>query len=85
MSEVIHGMPGTQELTDDDLGRIRETFYKEVVPKLQSLDARLGNINCSFAGDKYRNWVLTFRSSGSEFEIVEIEYDPEADTFDLDL
>ncbi len=85
MSQTGSSTLGAEELTDDDLALIRETFYKKVVPKLQRLDARLGNIDCSFAGEKYTNWVLTFRSVGSEFEIAEIEYDLEADTFDLDL
>ncbi len=73
------------ELTDEELTRIRELFFTEIEPKLKSIDAKLGNINCSFAGEKYHNWVLEFRSEGDGFDIVNIEYDPEADTIDIDL
>ncbi len=85
MSQARDGTLGIQDLTDEDLALIRERFYEKVVPRLQRLDARQGNIDCSFAGEKYRNWVVTFRSAGSEFDMVDIEYDPEADAFDLDL
>ena len=80
-SDQVH----LDELSDEDLEIIRESFYEKVVPKLQKLHARLGNIDCSFAGHRYSNRVLRFRSVGSEFEIDDIEYDPKADVFDLDL
>ena len=73
------------ELDDEAQEHIRTTFQDEVVPKLQRLDARLGMLACSFAGEKYRNWVLQFKSVGSDFEIVDFEYDEDADDMDLDL
>jgi len=73
-----------RELSDEEMAMIRDLFHEQIVPKLKRLDARLGNIDCSFAGEEYKNWVIGFRSLGSEFEITEIEYDPEADVFDLD-
>jgi len=81
---VNPSLHGRGKLSDEDLAIIRELFYEKVVPKLQKLHARLGNIDCSFAGAKYRNWVLSFHSVGSGFEVDDIEYDPEADVFDLD-
>jgi len=74
-----------KELSDEEVAFIRDLFYEQIVPKLKRLDARLGNISCSFAGERYKNWVIGFRSLGSEFEITQIEYDPEADILDLDL
>jgi hypothetical protein len=74
-----------EELDDDCRAHIRMVFHDEVVPKLQRLDARLGNLECSFAGQRYRNWVLQFKSIGSDFEIVDFEYDADADSMDLDL
>jgi hypothetical protein len=71
-------------LTDEDHERIRAAFYEEVVPKLSRLDARLGTLSCEFAGEQYKHWTLRFRSVGSDFEIVEFEYDEDADSLDLD-
>ena len=73
------------ELDDEAQEQIRTTFQDEVVPKLKRLDARQGMIACSFAGEKYRNWVVQFKSVGSDFEIVDFEYDEDADSIDLDL
>ena len=73
------------ELTDEDQGHIREIFHDVVAPKLAKLDARLGTISCGFAGEPYRNWTIQFESVGSDFDIVEFEYDEDADTIDLDL
>ena len=78
-------IPVLPELDDDAQEQIRTTFQDEVVPKLQRLDARLGMLACSFAGEKYSNWVLQFKSVGSDFEIVDFEYDEDADDMDLDL
>ncbi|MCP4667095.1 MAG: hypothetical protein GY849_12095 [Deltaproteobacteria bacterium] len=73
------------ELDDDDKVRITDIFFEEVVPKLRKLDARLGNVNCDFAGEAYRDWTILFRSIGSDFEIVDFEYDEDGEGMDLDL
>ena len=73
------------ELDDDDRDHIRAAFHEEVVPKLTTLGARLGNLSCEFAGEEYKNWTIQFRSAGSDFEIVEFEYDEEAEGLSLDL
>jgi hypothetical protein len=44
----------------------------------------LGTLSCEFAGEQYKHWTLRFRSVGSDFEIVEFEYDEDADNLDLD-
>ena len=73
------------ELDDDDRTHIIEVFDEEVVPKLKKLEARTGTLSCDFAGEAYENWTILFRSAGSDFEIVEFEYDEEASGLDLDL
>ena len=77
--------PVLLELDHEDQAHIRTTFQDEVVPKLKKLDARLGVLECSFAGEKYRNWVVQFKSVRSDFEIVDFEYDEDAESIDLDL
>jgi hypothetical protein len=72
-------------LSEEEEWVIRELFHEQVVPKLQLLQARLGTISCAFAGDRYTTWVLHFKSSGSGFSIVDLEYDPDACDLDLDL
>lgn len=72
-------------LTDEDKERIRAAFHQEVVPKLARLNARLGTLCCEFAGEEYVHWTLRFRSAGSDFEIVDFEYDEAAAGIDLDL
>ena len=74
-----------KELEDEDMIRITEVFFEETVPKLQKLNARLGTLNCDFAGEKYQNWTIHFQSAGESFEIVEFEYDEDAIGLDLDL
>ena len=74
-----------RELDDDDRIHITDLFFDEVVPKLRRLDARLGTVNCGFAGSRYVNWVIHFRSAGSGFDIVNFEYDEEGAGTDLDL
>lgn len=74
-----------QELSYEERERIKDLFFSEIEPKLKKIDARLGNINCGFAGEEYHNWVIEFKSVGDGFEIVNIEYDPDADTIDIDL
>ncbi len=46
------------ELDDDDKAVITEIFYEEIVKKLQRMDARIGTLNCDFAGDQYKNWNI---------------------------
>lgn len=73
------------QLSDEDQEHIRDVFEADMVPKLAGLGARLGMLNCGFAGERYRYWSLRFRSAGSGFEIVEFEYDEEGDGIDLDI
>ena len=72
-------------LTDDDMAMIREIFEREVVPRLQKLHARLGTLNCDFAGEEYRKWNIQFKSAGADFCIVDFEYDEDGSGIDLDL
>ena len=67
-----------RELSDEDRMHIAAVFQEEMVPRLALMDARSGNLNCSFAGTAYRNWVICFKSAGSGFEIMEFEYDEES-------
>jgi hypothetical protein len=76
---------GEDELDDDDVERIRSLFFEEMVPRLMKSHARLGTINCEFAGRQYRHWNIQFKSLGSEFDIVLFEYDEESGGLDLDL
>ncbi len=71
------------ELDEEDKAVIRDIFLEKVVPKLQRLGARTGTIACDFAGDKFQNWLIHFRSFRKDFDIVEFEYDPEARTINL--
>ena len=73
------------ELDDYDKAHIAQVFFEVIVPKLIKHDARIGNINCDFAGEQYKNWNINFKSKGSDFDIVEFEYDEEACGLDLDL
>ncbi|MFH1241969.1 MAG: hypothetical protein V1689_06345 [Pseudomonadota bacterium] len=73
------------DLDDDDKARIREIFFEEMVKKLIRLDARIGILNCEFAGEEYSNWTLRFREAGSGFEIVDFEYDENSRSFSLGL
>jgi hypothetical protein len=73
------------ELDDEDKALIGDIFYEEIMPKLLKLDARLGNLSCVFAGERYVHWILRFQSKGSGLEIVDFEYDEEADALDIDL
>jgi hypothetical protein len=72
------------ELDDDDRIRITDIFLEEVVTKLKKMDARIGTLNCDFAGEQYRNWNIHFKSTGSDFEIVDFEYDEDSYGFSLD-
>ena len=62
-------------LSDDDRMHILQVFEEEIVPRLKRMEAKIGNLNCEFAGEKYRNWVIEFKTNRSGFEIVDFEYD----------
>ncbi len=72
-------------LEEDDVFLISDLFHSVVVEKLKKLHAKNGIITCGFAGEKYGNWLLQFRSAGSGFEIVGFEFDDRAEEMDLDL
>ncbi len=74
-----------EQLSDEERDLLREIFFDQVVPKLIRLNARTGVIGCEFAGPRYCNWQIRFKSRGSDFDIVEFEYDEEATGIDLDL
>jgi hypothetical protein len=80
-----HRPSPTHELSDEDKDHIREVFFEEVEQKLRNFHARLGTLNCEFAGERYRNWNIRFKSVGSGFDIVDFEYDEEGCGIDLDL
>ena len=73
------------ELSDEGKSHIRRVFLEEIVPRLSKLHARMGTISCEFADPAYKNWIIHFRSRGSDFEIVDFEYDEDAESIDLDL
>lgn len=73
------------ELEDNDRAFISDLFFEQIVPKLNTLGARSGTVNCAFAGTRYKNWNILFHSMGSSFDIVEFEYDAEGTGMDLDL
>ncbi|OPX36096.1 MAG: hypothetical protein B1H12_07825 [Desulfobacteraceae bacterium 4484_190.2] len=72
------------ELDDDDKVFITEIFFEEIVKKLKRMDARIGTLNCDFAGDQYKNWNIHFKSRGSGFDIVDFEYDEDSFGFSLE-
>jgi hypothetical protein len=74
-----------KELSDDDKELIREIFEEEVVPKLKHLHARIGNLNCDFAGERFKHWTMQFRDRGSDFDIIDFEYDEDGTGIDLDV
>ena len=71
------------ELDDDDKMHITEIFHEDVEQRLMRMNARAGNINCEFAGEQYRNWVIEFKSTRYGFEIVNFEYDENSRSFEL--
>ena len=71
------------ELDDDDKVYITDIFLEDIVPKLRKMQARIGTINCDFAGEQYKNWVIHFKSTRSGFDIVDFEYDEESRSFKL--
>jgi hypothetical protein len=84
MIETKEKTHSQSELDDDDRIRITDIFLEEVVAKLKKMDARIGTLNCDFAGEQYRNWNIHFKSTGSDFEIVDFEYDEDSYGFSLD-
>ena len=72
------------ELDDEDKAFITEIFFEEIVAKLKRVDARIGTLNCDFAGNQYKNWNITFKSKGPGFEIVDFEYDEDSYGFSFD-
>lgn len=82
---VQHPTPSsiTPELDDDDKIRVSEIFQQDIVPKLMMMHARNGTINCEFAGEEYKDWIIEFRSSRSGLDIVGFEYDPNSRSFPL--
>lgn len=72
-------------LGEEERSHILEVFSEEVETKLKRLHARVGNLNCSFAGGRYKNWNVRFRSRGPGFEIVEFFYDEKGSELDLDI
>ncbi len=84
MNEKKDKSPVQYELDDDDRASISEIFDEEIVPRLRHLHARIGTVNCDFAGEQYKNWIIHFKSRGPGFEIVDFEYDEETCSFDLD-
>lgn len=85
MDDIKNQNHTSRELDDEDKFHITEIFFKEVTPKLWRLGARLGTLNCEFAGDQYKNWNIQFKSIGSDFDIVDFIYDEEGSGIDLDL
>jgi hypothetical protein len=85
MEKETETTPPIRELSEEDQDHIRAVFDEEVVPRLAKLDARRGNVNCAFAGEAYKNWAVQFRPVGSDFEIVDFEWDEGGDALDLDL
>lgn len=72
-------------LGEEDKERIRDLFYREIVPKLIRLHARNGVVGCEFAGPRFSHWQIQFKSRGEDFDIVDFEYDEEGCGIDLDL
>ena len=73
------------ELDDDAKIEISEIFHEIIAEKLLRLGARIGTVNCGFAGDEYSNWNIRFKSAGSDFFIDDFEYDEDGTSIDLDL
>ena len=73
------------ELDEEEKAFISDLFFEKMVPKLKKLNARIGTIPCDFAGNKYKNWLIHFRSLGDGFEVVDFEYDPEARSIDYPI
>ena len=81
MSESRHLIQ--PELSDVERLHITEVFNEDIAPRLMIMNARIGTINCEFAGEQYKNWVIHFRSNRFGFEIVDFEYDKNSRSFEL--
>jgi len=81
--EAIANIP-KRDIDDEDKALIRDIFFNEITPKLIRMQARIGVLNCDFAGEQYRNWNLLFKSAGPGFEIIDFEYDENSRSFSLD-
>jgi hypothetical protein len=77
MGERKDSAQSTGELSEEDKAHITEIFVEEVIPKLQFMNARTGVLSCEFAGEQYKNWSIVFKEVGSDFEILEFEYEEE--------
>lgn len=73
------------DLDEDEKIFLTELFQEKIIPKLIRLGARLGTINCSFAGEKYQKWNIIFKSIGSDFIISDFEFDEDGASIDIDL
>ena len=76
--------PSPYELNEEDKCHITVLFLEIMIPKLRHLHARVGTLNCGFAGKRYQSWNLHFTSVGSDFRITDFEYDADTREFDLD-
>jgi hypothetical protein len=72
-------------LSEEEKDYLKDLFYTDIVPKLIRHHARNGVIGCEFAGPRYEHWQIHFRARGSDFDIVDFEYDEEGCGIDLDL
>jgi hypothetical protein len=64
-----------QELTEAEKLHISAIFAEDIVPKLRFMNARRGILNCVFAGEKYETWNIIFSEAGSDYEILDFEYE----------
>jgi len=74
---------GSCELNEADKIYITEIFLESIVPRLQKLNARIGVLNCDFAGERFKKWNARFRSVREDFEILEFEYEEKGSGFTL--
>ncbi len=70
---------GKKELTEEDKAIIIDKFEKEIASKtMMKMVGRIGILNCTFAGEEYKDWNIIFRAKGDGFEVIDFEYDPES-------
>ena len=72
-------------LSEEEKTLITEIFVDSVIPKLRTLNARNGILNCDFAGQEFGSWNIRFESAGPDFRIVDFEYDEESCGISLEL
>ena len=84
MHEKKDRIPPQDYLDDDDRAYITQIFDECIITKLRHLQARIGTLNCDFAGEQYKKWNILFRSAGADFAITDFEYDEDSDGMDLD-